>query len=120
MTKSKKNKELTKSEVPARLLDDGTGKKLKEIAPEKKYVRRTTEEFKAGAEPVRKTASHRFIRTNISMNPEVKTAAEAFAKQQGLTLSEWVRAAMRKALRDGMDGSHELDEPVTPVPPSKK
>jgi len=82
------------------------------IPKEERYVRRTTEEFKAGAEPVRDSGSHRMKATNVLLIPELHTAIKQAAKKNDVTLSLWLRAALRKALREGVDVQRELDTEI--------
>lgn len=106
------NKNNSVEEAFSILLSEIEKKNLKvKIEPEKKYVRRSAEEFQKGAKPVT-GGSHRFQRINVSLNPDVKAVAEFLADKQGINLSEWIRAAMRKALREGMDAKWELSETV--------
>lgn len=107
------NKNNDVEEAFSALIQEIVSKDLKlTIEPDKKYVRRTAQEFAEGAKPVR-GKSHRFDQKLVSLDPDVKQIAEILAKQQGISLTEWVRASMRKALRDGMDANRELAEPIT-------
>ncbi len=82
------------------------------IPPEQKYVRRTTEEFKAGAEPVRDGGSHRLKQVALTVSPELHTVVKEQASAEGVSFIFWVRAATRKALREGIDVKKELETPV--------
>ncbi len=82
------------------------------LPPEEKYVRRTAEDFAAGAKPVRGSGSHRMIPHSLKLSPELSAIAKEEAERAGVSLALWIRAAMRKALREGIDVQFELEEPV--------
>jgi predicted HicB family RNase H-like nuclease len=90
-------------------------KRVYQLDPEKKYVRRTAEEFAAGAEPVRGYGSHRLSQFSLKTTPELHEAAKAAADQAGVTFVEWARAAFRLALRTEMDPHLELGSNFTVV-----
>ncbi len=89
------------------------------IPSEEKYVRRTKDEFKAGAEPVSGT-SHRMTKVGAYVLPELEEAAKCDATSHGVKFAQWMRAAMRKALREGIDPEHELTSPVHYIPQETK
>jgi hypothetical protein len=107
MVKSTKNNNSAK-EAADKLTGNSPKVVITTIPPEKRYVRRTADEFKAGAEPVRESGSHRFVRQSVTLTPELVEASKNEAESQGVPFTVWVRAAVRKALRDGLDVETEL------------
>jgi|GEM_PF-5085554 len=86
-------------------------------------VRRTAEEFAAGAKPVKGSGSHRLVEQKIRLTPELRNAIREAAQIADCTDVMWVRAAARKALREGIDVEHELSTTVelpSLSPPEKK
>lgn len=111
MAKSKdKNRKL--KEAADKLTGHSPKVIVKTILPEKRYVRRTADEFKAGAEPVRESGSHRFVRQSVTLTPDLIEAAKAESAAQGVPFTVWVRAAVRKALREGLDVETELSTQI--------
>ncbi|PHR92425.1 MAG: hypothetical protein COA69_08610 [Robiginitomaculum sp.] len=92
---------------------DGNWVYRKTILPEQKYVRRTTEEFAAGAKPVRGTGSHRMKRVGFQLSFELIDELQKEANAQGVSISDYYRASIRKALRDNMDVEFENKTPIT-------
>ena len=86
---------------------------LIQFSPERKYVRRTAEEFRAGAEPVRAGgSSHRMVRTTVHLTPEIKAGVAALSDNYGLDQMKVIRAALRYALKniDDFDPQAALDD----------
>lgn len=94
------------------LSEEDKEKKTYTLAPERAYVRRTAKEFAAGAEPVTVSGSHRLKQVALTLTPDLHAAAKQAAEQADIKFVEWVRAAIRGALRNGMDARYELDTPV--------
>lgn len=82
------------------------------IGAEKGYIRRTAEEFAAGAEPVRGGGSHRMSNVGLPLTDELREATKATAEAMGVKYTNWMRAALRKALREGVDVEMELATPI--------
>lgn len=119
MTKMNKSKSLHKgnksvdvSDISKVAEEEFEEANIRRIPPEEKYVRRTAEDFKAGAEPVRGSGSHRFVRPKVTITPELNEAAKAAAKSADVAYTVWIRAAIRKALRQGLDVDHELSSEI--------
>lgn len=91
---------------------------IKTLPPEKRYVRRSAKDFKAGAEPVIGRGSHRLVEQKLTLTPELLAAAKEAAKDSEIPFAVWARAAFRKALRDSMDPAYELETEVEIAPPS--
>lgn len=82
------------------------------IDAEKGYVRRTAEQFAAGAEPVRGGGSHRMTNVGLPLTYELREVTKATAEAMGVKYTNWMRAALRKALREGVDVEKELSTPI--------
>lgn len=91
---------------------ENSDKKTFILEPEKKYIRRTADDFRAGAEPVRGSGSHRLSTLKVTTTGELERAVKEAADASGVKFTIWARAAFRKALREGMDIDFELNTAV--------
>ena len=78
------------------------------FGPEKRVVRRTSRDFKAGAEPST-GESYRFKNVGVSMTPELHEFAKIIAEQHDMPFKAYARAALRYAMRHGMNPHEELE-----------
>lgn len=118
MENSKKNVSI--SDIRRSLLPREGERITRIIPPEKKYIRRTAEEFAEGAQPVRSSGSHRMVNAGLLLTPDLKTASVEAAGMHGVGFADWVRAALRKALREGMNPHFELGTEIElEAPPSQ-
>lgn len=77
---------------------------VKHITPEKGYVRRTSDEFEAGAKPIPSGKnSHRMERIVTQVTPSILQVIEELRVSSNTTRSDWLRAAIRYALRNAED-----------------
>lgn len=82
------------------------------IDSEKGYVRRTAEQFAAGAVPSKPGYSHRLKSAGLKVTGELHEAIKAAAELHNVDRNEFMRAAIRAALRRGIDVQYELETPV--------
>ena len=72
------------------------------------YVRRTAEQFAAGAKPAR-DGSHRYTKSILlTMTPEMEAAIKLMAERQGIPARNWLRGVAKHALANGINASEAL------------
>lgn len=116
MSKSKKQNKTKAQEARDYIISHLADKNIVIIPAEKTHVRRTKDEFEAGATPLSQT-SYRMKKIGVLATPEVIQAVDASAARSGVKQSQWMRAAIRKALREGVDVDFELETPIEVAAP---
>ncbi|MCJ2187894.1 hypothetical protein [Novosphingobium beihaiensis] len=94
-------------------------KQITIIPAEQRYVRRTKKQFSESAAPL-SDASYRMKKLGVLAIPEIIDAVGQSSAHLGVDQAQWLRAAIRKALREGLDVDYELDTPIefsVPTPP---
>lgn len=104
---NKRNLKEARDYVFGRIADS----KISIIPAEEKYVRRSRDDFEAGAKPV-VGDSVRMERISLLLSPELLAAASRVADDADTKRTYWLRAAIRKALREGVDVQYELETPI--------
>jgi len=82
------------------------------VDADKRYVRRTAEEFAAGAVPARGGTSHRLKSVGLKLSEDMREAIKGTALKLGVEQNEFMKAAIRQALRDGVRVRYELETPI--------
>lgn len=75
-------------------------------------VRRTAKDFAEGAKPVEGWGSHRLVESKIRVIPEVKHMIKLLAGDGRGAETLWMRAAFRKAIREGLNVEEELSTEI--------
>jgi len=82
------------------------------LEAEKKHVRRTAEEFAAGAVPSTPGKSQRLFSLRIGIVHELNELISREAELQGVDRSDYVRAALRYALENQIDAKKVLNSRI--------
>lgn len=82
------------------------------IPAEQRYVRRTAEDFANGAALPKKGQSYRLHSVGLRITEDLSDAVTIAAANHGVGKAEFMRAALRYAIRNGIDVRHELNTPI--------